>query len=194
MAERLVKEKTINIFKTAECRWWVFHRKWIKESPNSNLDNFIIGLSHQSCAFWRMGLDSYFCFVQITKSEFATRGREKIAYWCTPSLLYSLFLPLLRSFSFLSISCFSCYPPSIYCYYSYLFWVNPMWFLTFAFVAYQPFFSTVNTFSELPTTLLAIRPLLHLGMPDVLSLPLPIPWQILICLILQWVFLSFSDE
>ena len=98
MAERLVREKTINIFITAKCRWWVFRRKWI---PNSNSDNLIIGLSHQSSAFWRMDLDSYFCFVGITKSEFATRGREK------DFLLMHVFFAVFTLFAFTSLFFFS---------------------------------------------------------------------------------------
>ena len=96
----------------------------------------------------------------------------------------SFFLFSLISFSILSVSCLSPYLPFICGYCSYLYWVSPIWFLSFALVAYQPFLSAVYTFSELPTTLLAVWPLLHLGMPSVFfSLPLPILWQILIHLI-----------
>ena len=70
-------------------------------------------------------------FAKITKSRFAVRGGEKIAYWCMPFLSYSLFclskfyvilsLFSLVSFSVLCIHFLSHSLPSIYGYYSYLY-------------------------------------------------------------------------
>ena len=60
--QKVYSEKAINIISAAKYKIMVSRGKWTKESPNSNLDNLTIGLSHQSCAFWRMGLDSYFLF------------------------------------------------------------------------------------------------------------------------------------
>ena len=118
------------------------------------------------------------CYFGISKSKFAVRMREKIAYWCMHFYrVYSLFF-LFHSFSFLyyfsfSFFLFSClnrYLPSIYGYYSYLYWANPIRFLFFTSMAHQPFLSVVHPFSRLPTTPLVVRPPLHLGMPSTFSL------------------------
>ena len=61
-------------------------------------------------------------------------------------------------------------PHSIYGYYSYLYWANPIKFLFLTSMAHQPFLSVVNTFSRLPTTPLVVWPPLHLGMPSTFSL------------------------
>jgi len=85
-------------------------------------------------------------------------------FYFTLSFIY------LISLSILSVSCFSCSLASICGYYSYLYWVNHMEFLSFTPIAHQLFLSAVNTSSRLPTNLLAIWPTLHLGMPNTFSL------------------------
>ena len=91
---------------------------------------------------------------------------------CLLSFLFiSLFLfPLLFLFQFFLFSCLNRYLPSIYGYYSYLYWANPIRFLFFTSMAHQPFLSVVHPFSRLPTTPLVVRPPLHLGMPSTFSL------------------------
>lgn len=104
-------------------------------------------------------------------------GRKKLPINACFSAVFTLFFAFtsfflfsLLFFSILSISCLSPYPPSIYSYCSYLYWINLMWFLSFALGAYQLFLFVVNTFLELPITLLTVQPPLHLGMPSVFSL------------------------
>ena len=71
----------------------------------------------------------------------------------------SLFLfSRLFLFEFSPFSCFSRYPPSLYSYCSYLYWADPIEFLSFTLIAHQTFLSTVSTSLELPTNLLVARP------------------------------------
>ena len=71
----------------------------------------------------------------------------------------SLFLfSQLFLFEFSPFSCFSRYPPSLYSYCSYLYWADPIEFLSFTLIAHQTFLSAVSTSLELPTNLLVARP------------------------------------
>ena len=71
----------------------------------------------------------------------------------------SLFLfSRLFLFEFSPFSCFSRYPPSLYSYCSYLYWADPIEFLSFTLIAHQTFLSAVSTSLELPTNLLVARP------------------------------------
>ena len=71
----------------------------------------------------------------------------------------SLFLfSRLFLFEFSPFSCFSRCPPSLYSYCSYLYWADPIEFLSFTLIAHQTFLSAVSTSLELPTNLLVARP------------------------------------
>ena len=85
-------------------------------------------------------------------------------------LLNSFFFFFVISLSILFVSYLSRYPPFIYGYCSYLYQVNPIGFFHFTHIAPQPFLSAVSTPSELPTSPMASRPLLHLGMPNAFSI------------------------
>ena len=69
-----------------------------KKNPNPNLYNLSIGLYHQSCAFWGMGLDGYFLLLWDFKEwVFYKRvGKDNI-------LMHAF---LLHSLSFLFTSLF----------------------------------------------------------------------------------------
>ena len=102
-----------------------------RRNLNPNLNNLVIGFYHQSCAFWRMGLNGYLLLLLGFWRVGLLRGKEKMVYWCMP-----LFLPCflssfycLHSFSFYSVLSLSLLLLS--CYGSF----------SFPFMAIAPFYS-----------------------------------------------------
>ena len=61
-------------------------------------------------------------------------------------------------------------PHSIYGYYSYLYWFQPVEFLYFTLIAYQPFLFAMSTLLELPTSAIVVRPPLLIDMLSAFSL------------------------
>ena len=85
-------------------------------NPNPNLNNLVIGFCHQSCTFWKIGLNGYYLLLLGGLQRVGLlRGREKIVYWCMPLFLLcflstfyhflSLFLSIHFTLSFLLLSC-----------------------------------------------------------------------------------------
>ena len=77
-----------------------------RKNLNPNLNNLVIGFCHQSCAFWRIGLNGYqLLLLKTSKSGFPKReGKDGLLMHAPIPATFSLFfLPLpfflsLRSF------------------------------------------------------------------------------------------------
>ena len=147
----------------------------LKRNSKPNLNNFAIGLYHQGCAFWGMGLDGYllllleFQRVGFLKNE----GKDNISMHtflpCFLSFLFTSPFPFSLSFLFSSLGC---YPLLHYGYCFYLYQAIPVGFLPFTPMAHQPFL-----FGYSATT--------NSGHAQyLLSPPLPIPQQVMIHLVL----------
>ena len=77
-----------------------------RKNPNPNLNNLVIGFCHQSCAFWRIGLNGYqLLLLGTSKSGFVkSEGKDGLLMHASILTMFSLFfLPL---FVFLSLHCF----------------------------------------------------------------------------------------
>ena len=91
-----------------------------RKNPNSNLNNLVIGFCHQSCAFWRIGLNGYqLLLLGTSKSEFAKREGKDGLLMHAPilavffSLCFTTLFLSLHSFftlSFLLLSCRELFP------------------------------------------------------------------------------------
>ena len=73
-------------------------------NPNPNLNNLVIGFCHQSCAFWRIGLNGYQLLLWGTsKSEFAKREEKDglLMHAPIPAVFSLFFYHFLSFISFL---------------------------------------------------------------------------------------------
>ena len=87
-----------------------------KKNPNPNMNNLIIGFCHQSCAFWRIGLNGYqLLLLKTSKSGFAKReGKDGLLMHAPIPAVFSLFvLPLSFFLSILSLLLVSYYSPAV---------------------------------------------------------------------------------
>ena len=91
-----------------------------RKNPNPNLNNLVIGFCHQSCAFWRIGLNGYqLLLLGTSKSGFAKReGKDGLLMHAPiPAIFSFFFLPpffffllVLFTLSFLLLSCHGLFP------------------------------------------------------------------------------------
>ena len=89
-----------------------------RKNPNSNLYNLVIGFCHQSCAFWRIGLNGYqLLLLGTSKSGFAKRkGKDGLLMHAPIPAIFSLFiLPLSFFLSVLSLLLVFYYSPAVHC-------------------------------------------------------------------------------
>ena len=95
-----------------------------RKNPNPNLNNLVIGFCHQSCAFWRIGLNDYqLLLLGTSKSEFAKREGKDGLLMHAPilavffSLCFTTLFLSLRSFFTLSflLLLVSYYSPAVGC-------------------------------------------------------------------------------
>ena len=99
-----------------------------RKNPNLNLNNLVIGFCHQSCAFWRISLNSYLLLLLGTsKSRFDKReGKDGLLMHASILAVFSLFvLPLSFFLSVLFLLLVSYYSHVMGCssFWSFLFWV-----------------------------------------------------------------------
>ena len=85
-----------------------------RKNPNPNLNNLVIGFCHQSCAFWRIGLNGYsLLLLGTSKSGFAKReGKDGLLVHAPIPAAFSLFFLPLSFFSLCSFFTLSFLLPS----------------------------------------------------------------------------------
>ena len=89
-----------------------------RKNPNPNLNNLVIGFCHQSCAFWRIGLNGYYLLLLgILKSGFTKReGKDGLLIHAPIPAVFSLFfLPLSFFHSVPFLLLVSYYSPAVGC-------------------------------------------------------------------------------
>ena len=87
-----------------------------RKNLNPNLNNLVIGFCHQSCAFWRIGLNGYkLLLLGTSKSGLAKReGKDGLLMHAPILAVFSLFvLPLSFFLSVLSLLLVSYYFPTV---------------------------------------------------------------------------------